>query len=53
VSLDFHTRRQFFPLAMSFVLEEPPSAVSLVEAIRNGRCQPEFLGVSALRFTGG
>jgi hypothetical protein len=53
VSLDFHTRRQFFPLAMSVVLEEPPSPGSLVEAIRGGRCQPEFLGISALRFTRG
>ena len=53
VSLDFHTRRQFFPLAMSMVLEETPSPVSLVDAIRGGRCQPEFLGVSALRFTRG
>lgn len=53
VSLDFHTRRQFFPLAMSISLEEAPSLVSLVEAIRGGRCQPEFLGLSALRFTKG
>jgi hypothetical protein len=53
VSLDFHTRRQFFPLAMSVRLEGAPSPVSLVEAIRAGRCRPEFLGLSALRFTRG
>lgn len=53
VSLDFHTRRQFFPLAMSVTLDEPPSPESLAEAIRHGRCQPEFLGISALRCTGG
>lgn len=53
VSLDFHTSRQFFPLAMSVTLDERPSPVSLAEAIRGGRCRPEFLGVSALRFTGG
>jgi predicted metal-dependent phosphoesterase TrpH len=53
VSLDFHTRRQFFPLAMSVSLAERPSPVSLIEAIRGGRCQAEFLGLSALRFTGG
>lgn len=53
VSLDFHNRRQFFPLAMSITLEEPVSPHSLTEAIRVGRCQPEFLGVSALRFTTG
>jgi hypothetical protein len=53
VSLDFHTSRQFFPLAMSVSLDERPSSASLAEAIRSGRFQPEFLGVSALRFTGG
>jgi hypothetical protein len=53
VSLDFHTRRQFFPLSMSILLDEAPSPISLVEAIRDGRCRPEFLGISALRFTRG
>jgi hypothetical protein len=53
VSLDFHTSRQFFPLAMSVSLDERPTPASLAEAIRSGRFQPEFLGVSALRFTGG
>ena len=53
VSLDFHTRRQFFPLAMSVSLAEHPSPVALIEAIRHGRCRAEFLGLSALRFTGG
>lgn len=53
VSLDFHTRRQFFPLAMSISLPDRPSPVSLIEAIRGGRCRAEFLGLSALRFTGG
>jgi predicted metal-dependent phosphoesterase TrpH len=53
VSLDFHTRRQFFPLAMSVSLAERPSQVSLIEAIRRGHCRAEFMGLSALRFTGG
>ena len=53
VSLDFHTRRQFFPLAMSVTLDKRPSPGSLVEAIRSGHCRPEFLGLSALRFTMG
>lgn len=53
VSLDFHNRRQFFPLAMSVVLDQAPSPGSLAEAIRRGRCQPEFLGVPALRCTQG
>lgn len=53
VALDFHTSRQFFPLAMSIELDECPSSASLAEAIRKGRFRPEFLGLPALRFTGG
>jgi hypothetical protein len=53
VSLDFHTSRQFFPLAMSVSLEEPPSAVAIIEAIRRGVCRPELLGLPVARFTGG
>jgi hypothetical protein len=52
-SLDFHTSRQFFPLAMSVDLDKEPSTASLVEAIRKGDFRPEFLGMSVLRFTGG
>jgi hypothetical protein len=53
VALDFHTSRQFFPLALSITLDAAPSASSLLHALRLGRFKPEFLGVSALRFTGG
>jgi hypothetical protein len=53
VSLDFHSRGQFFPLAMSVSVPGHPSPSSLIEAIRGGRCRAEFLGLSALRFTGG
>jgi hypothetical protein len=53
VALDFHTSRQFFPLAMSVSLQERPTPVSLIDAIRVGDCRPEFLGISALRFTRG
>jgi hypothetical protein len=53
VSLDFHTGRQFFPLAMTVQIEAVPSPPAIIEAIRRGRCHPEFLGLSALRFTGG
>ena len=53
VSLDFHTSRQFFPLAMSVTLDGPPTSASLTEAIRTGRFRPEFLGVPALQFTRG
>jgi hypothetical protein len=53
VSLDFHTSRQFFPLAMSMILDGPPTPASLTEAIRKGQFQPEFLGFPAMAFTGG
>ena len=53
VSLDFHTSRQFFPLAMSVSLTAEPSPGSLAEAIRKGNFRPEFLGLPALRFTQG
>jgi hypothetical protein len=53
VSLDFHTGRQFFPLAMSVTLTEEPSTASVVEALRAGHFRAEFLGLPALRFTEG
>lgn len=53
VSLDFHTPRQFFPLAMSADLDGRPSTGSLARSIRAGNCRPEFLGIPALRFTRG
>jgi predicted metal-dependent phosphoesterase TrpH len=53
VSLDFHGRRQFFPLAMSVVLEDSSTTTSLIEAIHGGRCKADFLGRSAMCFTGG
>jgi hypothetical protein len=49
VSLDFHTRGQFFPLAMSIALAGHPSSALLIEAMRQGQCRAEFLGRSALR----
>jgi hypothetical protein len=52
-ALDFHTRRQFFPLAMLLEVDEPVSTASVVEALRAGRFRPEAFGTSALRFTGG
>jgi hypothetical protein len=54
VSLDFHTRRQFFPLAMTTVL--PAGAVTVpavYRALREGRCRPELLGIPAARFSSG
>jgi hypothetical protein len=53
VALDFHTSRQFFPLALLVELDQQPSAGAVAEAIRKGLFRPQFLGLSALRFTGG
>jgi hypothetical protein len=53
VSLDFHTSRQFFPLAMSVTLAAEPSTASVVQAMRAGQFRAEFLGLRAAGFTGG
>lgn len=53
VSLDFHTRRQFFPLAMVLDVEGPVTPSSVIGALRAGRCRPELLRVSALHLTRG
>jgi hypothetical protein len=52
-ALDFHTRRQFFPLAMILEVAEPVSPESVVEALRSDRSRAEAFGTSALRFSGG
>ena len=52
-ALDFHTRRQFFPLAMLLEVDDPVSTASVVEALRGGRFRAEAFGTSALRFSGG
>jgi hypothetical protein len=53
VSLDFHSRRQFFPLAMSLDVDGDLTAASVYEALRAGRFRPAAMRVSALRFTTG
>ena len=53
VSLDFHSRRQFFPLAMELEVEGSVSPASVYEALLAGRFRPAALRVSALRFTNG
>jgi hypothetical protein len=53
VALDFHTRRQFFPLAIGTSLEGSPSVPAVVDALRTGAFRPEFMNTSALRFTHG
>jgi hypothetical protein len=52
-ALDFHTRRQFFPLAMLLEVEEPVSTASVFEALRTGRFRAEAFSTSAVRFAGG
>lgn len=52
VALDFHTSRQFFPLATRLQVQELTAAATFA-ALQEGRWRPEFLGRSALRFTGG
>jgi hypothetical protein len=53
VSLDFHTRRQFFPLAMELELDGALSTAAVYEALVAGRFRPAALRVSAMRFTHG
>jgi predicted metal-dependent phosphoesterase TrpH len=53
VALDFHISRQFFPLSLSVDVDEAATPGSLASAICKGRFRAEFLGISALRFTGG
>jgi len=52
-ALDFHTRRQFFPLAVIMEVAEPVSPAAVIDALRAGRFRAEAFGVSVLRFTGG
>jgi hypothetical protein len=51
VALDFHTRRQFFPLAMVLELEGAPTTASVAAALLAGRCRPEMGRFDALRCT--
>jgi predicted metal-dependent phosphoesterase TrpH len=53
VSLDFHTRREFFPLAMTIEFDGRLTTAAVADAIQAGRARPEFLGISALLFTRG
>jgi predicted metal-dependent phosphoesterase TrpH len=53
VALDFHTRRQFFPLALLLEVEEPITAATVVQALRSGRFRIEAFGRDASRFTNG
>ena len=52
-SLDFHTRRQFFPLSMSAEIEGDGRTTDLMDALRGRRFRPELLGISTLALAGG
>jgi hypothetical protein len=53
VGLDFHTARQFFPLAMEAGLDAPAEASEVVDALREGRFAPTAFAVPAGHFTDG
>lgn len=51
--LDFHTRRQFFPLAMSIDVDVAAAPAEVVEALRQRRCRPLAFGIDGRRFLHG
>jgi hypothetical protein len=53
VGLDFHTARQFFPLAMRIDVEGDIGERTVLNALRAGRCRADALGLPALRLVGG
>jgi len=53
VSLDFHTRRQFFPLAMELEVDGALTPSAVYSALAARRLRPAALRMSALRFTQG
>jgi hypothetical protein len=53
VSLDFHTSRQFFPLALLLEVEGPLSTTTVVDALRAGRFESQLRGAPAARFAHG
>jgi predicted metal-dependent phosphoesterase TrpH len=51
--LDFHTQRQFFPLAMSIETEIPAGPDGVVDALLRRRCRPLAFGRGGERFLHG
>lgn len=45
VGLDFHTRRQLFPLAMLLEVEGPASVAAVYASLRAHACYPSALGL--------
>lgn len=46
VSLDFHERNQFFPLAMVLDLESEAVETSVIQCLRARRCHPTAFGIT-------
>jgi hypothetical protein len=53
VSLDFHQRRQFFPLGLAMEIDGAVTREAVHEALHKGRFEPLAFSTSALRFTEG
>lgn len=53
VSLDFHTARQFHPLAMTLELDGHPSEARVFDALKSKRALPTAFGLPALRLVDG
>jgi hypothetical protein len=51
--LDFHTQRQFFPLAMCIDVDTAATPADVVEALLQRRCHPLAFGVDGGRFLRG
>lgn len=51
--LDFHTKRQFFPLAMSIDVDNAATSADVVEALLLRRCHPLAFGIDGGRFLRG
>jgi hypothetical protein len=45
VALDFHTRRQLFPLALALEVDDPPTVDGVYAALAEGKYAPRFLGL--------
>ncbi len=53
VGLDFHERRQFFPLATILEIEAPISEFGILESLHAKRCSSEAFGIPIVRFSYG
>ncbi len=53
VGLDFHSARQFFPLAMTAALDRPMSADAVLDLVRSGLLRPHAFGRPAAGFLHG